>query len=136
MAHDIQANTPHSIVTVKLAIAAICGDTIADGLNQLLNPEIGEGFIADYALLHTHSPLIVHSSDEPEEGELFNDAGTWMVVIHQDVGVTDYHRVDTAVRLDTLKHDELKALLSPKFDIEDGAAIDVFKIETTKRHVL
>lgn len=59
-----------------------------------------------------------------------------MVVIHQDVGVTDYHRVDTAIRLDTLKHDELKALLSPKFDIEDGAAIDVFKIETTKRHVL
>lgn len=136
MAHDIQANTPHAIITVKLALATLCGDTIADGLNQLLNPEIGEGFIADYALLHTHSPLIVNSSDEPEEGELFNDAGTWMVVIHQDVGVTDYHRVDTAIRLDTLKHDELKALLSPKFDIEDGAAIDVFKIETTKRHVL
>ena len=50
MAHDIQANTPHAIVTVKLAIAAICGDTIADGLNEMLNPHIGEGFIADYTV--------------------------------------------------------------------------------------
>lgn len=136
MAHDIQANTPHAIVTVKLAIAAICGDTIADGLNEMLNPHIGEGFIADYALLHTHSTLIVNSSEEPEEGELFNDAGTWMVAIHQDVGVTDYHRVDSAIRLDTLTPDELIELLSPKFNIEDGAGIDVIKIETTKRHIL
>jgi len=76
MAHDIQPNEKYSIVTVKLALATVCGDTAADGLNQLLNPEIGEGFIADYAFYNTDNPLIVTASDDPEEGELFADTGT------------------------------------------------------------
>lgn len=75
MAHDIKPNEHYSIITVKLALATVCGDTAADGLNQLLNPEIGEGFIADYAFYNTDNPLIVTASAEPEEGELFADKG-------------------------------------------------------------
>lgn len=73
MAHDIQPDENYSVVTVKLALANVCGDTAADGLNELLNPEIGSGFIVDYAFFNTENPLIVTASSEPEEGELFAD---------------------------------------------------------------
>lgn len=75
MAHDIQPNTQYSIVTIKLALATTCSNTVSDGLNQLLNPEIGEGFIADYAFYNMQNLPIVTASDDPEEGELFADTG-------------------------------------------------------------
>jgi hypothetical protein len=136
MANDIQPNSHYAIVTVKLALATICGDTAADGINQLLGDEIGQGFVADYAILNTDSPIIVESDDTPEEGELFANAGSWMVVIHQDVGSTDYHRVDTTMRLDVMSQEELVSVLSPLFEIEEGASIDVLKVESMTRHVL
>ena len=76
MPHNITANVEHAIVDVKIAIIpkySHCPDSIADGLNELLRAEIGEGFIADYAFYNTESPLLVKSDNKPEEGELFNN---------------------------------------------------------------
>lgn len=136
MAHDIQPNAHYAVVTVKLAVATICGDTAADGLNELLNPEIGEGFIADYALLHTDRPIIVESSDVPEEGELFVNASTWLVLVKQDDYVTAYHRVDSALELHLMAQSELIEMLREKFVIEQGAHVDVLKLDEMQRHLV
>lgn len=71
MAHDIQPNHVYAVVTLKLAVAAICSETVADGLNEVLREHIGEGFIADYAFYGTDHLELVTASSEPEEGELF-----------------------------------------------------------------
>lgn len=136
MAHDIQPNSHYAIVTVKLALATICGDTAADGLNELLGDQIGQGFVADYAIFNTDSPIIVESDDSPEEGELFANVGTWMVIIHQEIGTTYYHRVDTDIELDKLVESDLIKLLSADFEINEGASIDVMKVDTMPRNVL
>ena len=136
MAHDIQPNANYAVVTVKLALATICGDTAADGLSELLNPEIGEGFIADYALLHTDRLMIVESSDEPEEGELFVDAATWLVLVKQGDCVTAYRRVDSALELHLMAQTELIEMLGEKFLIEQGAHVDVLKLDEMQRHLV
>lgn len=136
MAHDIQPRTPYSIVTVKLALQTTCGDTAADGLNELLNEQIGVGFIADYALLHTDSPVVVESSEEPEEGELFTGLGTWLVMSTREGVATGYHRVDSALALNLMNQDELLAKLADKFGIEAGDFIEVIKMEDLRRHVV
>lgn len=134
MAHDITPNAPHAIITVKLALNTLCGDTAADGLNDLLNPEIGAGFIADYALLHTDNPMIVHASEEPEEGELFVESATWLVMTKRDGSVTGYHRVESTLPLHLLAQDALATLMSGKFVIEPGECLEVLKIDEMKRH--
>lgn len=136
MAHDIQPLTPHAIITLKLALKTTCGDTAADGLNELLNSEIGAGFIADYALLHTDNPMIVHASEEPEEGELFIHPGTWLVIPTRDGVATGYHRVDSAMDLHLMSQDELLAKLGGKFVIDQGDYIQVIKMEDLRRHVV
>lgn len=73
MAHDIKPNTKYGLATVRLALTETNGDAIADGLSNLLLPEIGEGFIADYMFTGTDRPVLVESSSEAEEGELFNN---------------------------------------------------------------
>lgn len=136
MAHDITPNAPHAIITVKLALNTLCGDTAADGLNDLLNPEIGAGFIADYALLHTDNPMIVHASEEPEEGELFVEPATWLVITKRDDLVTGYHRVDSALPLNLMPQIELVEMLSAKFVVEPGEHLEVLKIDDLKRHLV
>mgnify|MGYP000616210694 CR=1 FL=1 len=82
--HDIKAAQTHAIISIEVAIApryANCPDSIADGLNELLRPEVGEGFIADYSLKRTDLPKLVVASSEPEEGELFEDE-RYLVVFH------------------------------------------------------
>lgn len=71
MAHDIAPGKEHIIVNMQVALLTTCSCTAADGLNEFLRPEIGEGFIADYAFYNTDKPVIVVASDDPEEGELF-----------------------------------------------------------------
>lgn len=71
MAHDMKPNEHYSIVTLKLALATVCGDTAADALNQVLSEHVGAGFIVDFAFYNTDNPLIVKASSEPVEGELF-----------------------------------------------------------------
>ena len=136
MAHDITPNAPHAIITVKLALNTLCGDTAADGLNDLLNPEIGAGFVADYSLLHTDNPMIVHASEEPEEGELFVEPATWLVITKRDDLITGYHRVDSTLPLHLMAQDALATLLSGKFVIEHGEHIEVLKIDDLKRHLV
>ena len=80
MSHNITANADHAIVDVKIAIIpkySNCPDSIADGLNELLRPEVGEGVIADYALLNTDAPVQVKSDENPQEGDLFDLAPKW-----------------------------------------------------------
>lgn len=72
MSHDIQKNTMHAVITMQVAIDSNNPDEIADGLNEFLRPEIGEGFLVDYAFYNTEDPLLVMASAEPEEGELFH----------------------------------------------------------------
>lgn len=136
MAHALQPQTPYSIVTVKLALQTTCGDTAADGLNVFLSEQVATGFVADYALLHTDSPIVVESSQEPEEGELFTQSGTWLVMPTRDGVVTGYHRVDSALALNLMSQDELFSKLSGKFEIEPGEYIEVIKIEDLRRHVV
>lgn len=136
MSHDIEPNSEYAIVTVKLALATICGDTAADGLNELLRPVIGEGFIADYAFYNTVDPLIVKASKEPEEGELFADVGTFVVMIKRDGELAACHRVDSALALDTLTQSELMSLLAGKFFIESGDYVDVLKVDAMRRNVV
>lgn len=71
MSHAITANKPHAIVNVTLAIAETDGDNIADGLNELLRDHLSTDFLADYMFCNTDEPVIKISSNEPEEGELF-----------------------------------------------------------------
>jgi hypothetical protein len=72
MAHDIKPKTNYSIVNVQLAIASTDSDEISDGLNELLRPEIGQGWIGDYEIHTLGQPRVVTSSSDPEEGEIFN----------------------------------------------------------------
>lgn len=136
MAHDITPNRPHAIITVKIALNTTCGDTAADGLNELFNPQIGAGFIADYAFLHTDNPLLVHASDEPEEGELFVKPATWLVMTKRDDMVTGYHRVDSVLPLNLMPQIELVAMLSQAFVVKPGEYLEVLKIDDLKRHIV
>lgn len=68
--YNVKSNEDHAVVTVKIAITtkySFCNDVITDGLNEILNAAMGDGFVADYAFTDINT---VRATNEPEEGEL------------------------------------------------------------------
>ena len=80
--------------------------------------------------------MIVYASEEPEEGELFVEPATWLVITKRDDQINGYHRVDSTLPLHLLAQDALATLLSGKFVIEPGEHIEVLKIDDLKRHLV
>jgi hypothetical protein len=71
MSSDIKPNQTHAVITMQIALHSQNPDEIADGLNEFLRPEVGQGWIADYSFYNTDNPLLVKASNSPVEGELF-----------------------------------------------------------------
>jgi hypothetical protein len=132
MAHDITPNAKHAVVLVKMAFNTTCGDTIADGLNQLLNDEIGEGFLADYAFLHTDTPAIIKASAEPEEGEIFTQHKTYLLDITSQFD-SEAIRIETELELDTMDKADLRHALAGSVDIGEWDDVAVLRLDNTQR---
>lgn len=71
MSSDIKPNATHAVITMQIALHSQNPEAIADGLNEFLRPEVGQGWIADYSFYNTDNPLLVIASNDPVEGELF-----------------------------------------------------------------
>jgi len=136
MAHDIKASTQYAIVTLQLAINDTDPNSIADGLNDLLNPEIGEGWIADYALLNTDEPFVTQSSPEPDEGELFDSKKLYTVCVQDSDGNEDWVKVETALDLDAMDDEQLLKTLSSKIVIGGEDTILIADVSTMQRVII
>lgn len=71
---SITPDDVHAVVEVRVALPPLFSmdpETIADTLNGFLASGVSTGLIADYAFYRTDEPCLVHSSEEPVEGELF-----------------------------------------------------------------
>lgn len=123
MPHDIKPATEHTVVTVQLAIHSTNPDEIHDGLNELLRPEIGEGWIADYALFQTPQATVVVAPDEPQEGEIFNDARTFILCVEESDGTVDWVTLHTTVDLAKMSESQLRRAVEEKVVIGQDARV-------------
>ena len=79
MAHSIEPNKEHALVTITLAIRPEYSRNlamIADGLNEILRIESmsENGLLADYTLYGLNQINYITASTDPEEGEFFQEA--------------------------------------------------------------
>ncbi|APD92089.1 hypothetical protein BM525_19600 (plasmid) [Alteromonas mediterranea] len=69
MEHFIKPETTYSVLSVQIAVKHGEDSAIEAGINELIGPELGEGWIVDYSL--SGSVQLVSSSQSPQQGELF-----------------------------------------------------------------
>lgn len=74
MKHFLKPNTTYSVFSVQIAVKHSEDNAIEAGINELLGPELGEGWIVDYSL--SGDVQLVSSSQFPQQGELFKGAAT------------------------------------------------------------
>lgn len=136
MAHDIKPLSKHSVINIQLAIHSTNPDEIADGLNELLRPEIGEGWIADYAFFHSDDPTIVTSSDAPEEGELFNQVKLYVICVQDSDYNEEWIKVGSELALNSMSEDELRENLSDQVVIGQEDRVFVGELSEMTRVIL
>jgi hypothetical protein len=123
MSSDIKPNQIHSVITLQLAIHSQDGDFVADGINELLRPEIGEGFIADFTFFNTDDPILVKASNDPEEGELFIIPET-----------TLYPDMDKQALALVLEYHELDDISDMSQEVVDGVDHQVAEVASNLTH--
>lgn len=136
MPHDIKPKTQHSILNIQLALHSTDPDEIADGLNEFFRPELGEGWIADYALFHTDQPTVLTSSEEPAEGELFDRVKRYTICIQDSDYNEDWVRVDTELDLEGMTEEELAKALGGKIVIGQEDRVFVGCVDSMQRVTL
>lgn len=72
MKHFLKPDTTYSVFSVQVAVKHSEDNAIEAGINELLGPELGEGWIVDYSL--SGGARLVSSSQSPCQGELFKGA--------------------------------------------------------------
>lgn len=72
MKHFLKPDTTYSVFSVQIAVKHSEDNAIEAGINELLGPELGEGWIVDYSL--SGGARLVSSSQLPCQGELFKGA--------------------------------------------------------------
>lgn len=125
MTHDIKPSTEHSVLNIQLAIHSTNPDEIAGGLNEFFRPEIGEGWIADYALFNAGLPTVVASSSKPEEGELFDKVKLYTIYIQGADDNKRWVKVETGLALASMNEGKLRQVLSGKVMIEQEEQVFV-----------
>lgn len=131
MSSDIRPNKTHAVITMQIALHSQNPDAIADGLNEMLRPEVGEGWIADYAFYNTDNPLLVIASNNPIEGELFTTPTGTLYPDMEKKGeelALEYFEIDTLddicqKRIDTVDHMVASAAANLAYDNEIGSAL-------------
>jgi hypothetical protein len=118
MSHHIQPNSLHSLITLELAIRETSPTEVTEGINQLLAPEIGEGWLADYQFINADNQPLVEASEEPKGGELFNAPqsktiknGDWEIITSVN---------SEGVLSVTLSHKDGTEIHQCEFDDEEG----------------
>ena len=134
--HSTTPNGKHAIVNLTIAFNSTSGADIADGLNEILRTEVDNGFVADYAFSHIEQPLIVKASADPEEGELFETAGTYIVGIINSDGALGMVKIESDLALDFLSNAELRNVLSPLMVIESTDTLSVTRLDNMSRMIL
>ena len=133
MPHDIKPSTKHSVLNVQLALHATDGDHIADGLNEFLRPELGAGWIADYALLNSDQPFVITSSHVPEEGELFDRLNRYTVCIQDKDYNEEWFYVETEICLKEMSPEDLAAALLPEITIGEDDRVIIGSVKTMRK---
>lgn len=136
MAHDIKPLADHSVLNIQLAIHSTDPDEIADGLNEFFRPEIGEGWIADYALFHTDKPTVVTSSTKPEEGELFDKASLYTICVQDSDYNEEWIKIETELDLAAMDESKLRKVLSGKVVIGQEDRVFVGAVKGMQRITL
>ncbi|WP_415912271.1 hypothetical protein [Neptuniibacter sp. QD37_11] len=136
--HEIKPNTPYALVNLQFAVQSTNPEEVADGLNETLRECLSENFIADYALKHTDNPVIVESSDEPEEGGLFDQVQTYAICIKGSSYNEKWLQIESNQNLAAMDQILLSALLTNNnmVDVCDDDTIFVCKVRDMPRHIL
>lgn len=134
--HNITAGQKHAILRVSIALNSTEPAEITDGLNELFNNQIADGFVADYKFHHADSPLIVKASDEPEEGELFVDTGAYVVLIENEAGQKIMVNVESDSPLDSLPLPEARQALSQIIALKANDQVFIQRLDTMSRLTL
>ena len=136
MKHDLKAQQPHTVLTLKLAFHSSDVNDIAGGVNQLLGPEINEGWLADYALCDNELPTIVTASSKPEAGELFNQVKCYSICVQDSDYNTDWYKITTELQLDEMNELELIEAIGDKIIISNEARVYVGCVNTMQNITL
>lgn len=136
MTHSIEENKKYSVVSVKLAVNATDPNDLADSLNETFREHIGEGVIADYALLNTEEPVVVMSSSEPKEGELFDQAQAYLLHVEGSDYSEEWKKIETTSDLESMSATQLKDFLCGKLVIGGDDRISITRLEDVGRIVL
>lgn len=136
MAHDIKPDQEHLIVNVRLALHTKDDAEASDGLNELFRPELGEGFIADYAFAEIeHSPTI-KASPSPYEGELFDAANQYAICVQDSDYEESWYFVHSEHALAAMDEEELRDVLQDVLVIGQEDRIFVGYIQGMKQLTL
>lgn len=136
MAHDIKPLATYSVVSLQLAVHSTDPDLIADGLNDFLRPEIGEGWIADYTLFNAGPPTLVTASSEPEEGELFHKTTLYTICIQDSDYNEEWVKVESTQDLTAMSEEQLHKTLFGKVNIHPGDRVFIGAVNDMQHIIL
>jgi hypothetical protein len=115
MSSDIKPGEIYAVIDIKVAVHSQNPEKIADGLNEFLSPEIGEGWVADYAIYQTDEPSLVKASNEPVEGELFTPASKDLYPdMDKETGemALEHYEIDSFAELDQGEIDKADTMVA------------------------
>ena len=132
MAHNIQAGQPHSILNIKLAMHGTEPNSIADELNELFRDALGYSSVADYMFAHSDNPAIIHATDDPAEGELFEAHRTYCACIINDTSTT-WVKIESTLPLCDYDSIQLRRIVSRIYPVGTCDRILLGQLETMQR---
>lgn len=134
--HNITAGQKHAVLRVSIALNSTEPAEITDGLNEIFNSQIANGFVADYRYHDAKRPLIAKASDDPEEGELFVNAGVYVVLIEIKADQKVMVNVESDLPLDSLPLPEARQALSRIIALRATDQVFIQRLDTMSRLTL
>ncbi len=133
MLNKIIPNTTYAIVEIKVAITKQNPDTLADKLNTLFRHQEDDGFICDHSFNNSDDLIYAHSSSHTEDGEIFEQAYKFALLIENSENNEQFVIIDTDVDLQSLNQKELRDALSEQLFVTDSDIIKLNQLNHAKR---